>query len=278
MGRLVSGIRKAMTPTFQTQTDTQFMEAHNKHIEAIAHEAGKKVRHMHFRKSVPVVQTRVLGIRDPKSLTNRTVSARAKSYTELDVTGSNGRVYTVAIPKGYINLIPKVWAWNDRRYKAAELLSAGYPVSSISKELGVNKNIIYGWLQHPEFKSHVDGKVLETGWANQRERIAGLNMVTRRLFDKVMAELDTCPLTDKSIGPILVAIQTIAKQIAQEKGEFVEQSRVDNNTTLSGAIGVAVGDVERLLSSKTEEERRALEGEFKVIGDDIIRGITGEKE
>ena len=137
---------------------------------------------------------------------------------------------------------------------------------------------MYGWLQHPEFKEHVDGLTLETGWANQRERIAGLNKITALLFDKVINEIGHVKLTDKSIGPVLSAIQTIAKQISQEKGEFVEQTSIEQSTTIQGTLGLAAIPVEMMLNTKTAEERKALEAEFDAVGNDIIRSITGEKE
>jgi DNA-binding CsgD family transcriptional regulator len=198
-------------------------------------------------------------------------------YITIEVKGSTGKVYKIVVPQSYIAHIPKTWSWNAQRYKVAELISAGIPMTEIAKIMDMHRSVIYGLLQHPEFKEHVDGLTLETGWANKRERIAGLNRVTRVLFDKVMNEVDKVKLTDKSIGAVLTAIQMIAKQLGQEKEEFVERSKVDQKTTLDGAIGVAEVKVEQVLSTKTAEERQALEEEFNKMGDDIIRAITGEK-
>jgi hypothetical protein len=205
-------------------------------------------------------------------------NAEGKEYIMMEVKGSNNKVYKVCIPQSYAKLIPKVWSWNDTRFKVAELISAGIPMTEISKICDVSRHAIYGWLQHPEFKEHVDGITMETGWANKRERIAGLNKLTRLLFDKVINEIDGVKLTDKSIGAVLTSIQTIAKQLGIEKDEFVEQTKVEQNTTVSGVIGIAAIPVETLLNSKSTEDRAALEAEFDSVGDNLIRSITGERD
>ena len=200
------------------------------------------------------------------------------SYIPLEVRGSNGKKYKIVIPRAYYKSVPKVWEWNEPRYKAAELMAAGWPLRQVAEAVGYSRMTMYGWLQHPEFKEHVDGLTLETGWANQRERIAGLNKITALLFDKVINEIGHVKLTDKSIGPVLSAIQTIATQISQEKGEFVEQTSIEQSTTIQGTLGLAAIPVEMMLNTKTAEERKALEAEFDAVGNDIIRSITGEKE
>jgi len=262
--KLVSQIKKAAKPATKTLTEVNEDKAQKATAEKGAHILSRRVP--------PGSPTQVVEVRKAPML------LPSKDYVTLDVKGSGGKIYRVVIPQSYEKYIPRKWKWDTRRYRVAELISAGLPVTRVAKETGVFRSVIYAWLQHPEFKEHVDGLILETGWANKQERIAGLNKVTSMLFDKVVNELKHLPLSDKSIGPVLVAIQTIAKQIAQEKDEFVEQAKVENNTNLSGVIGVATANIDALMNSKSAEERRALEGEFKAIGDDIIRGITGEKE
>lgn len=199
-------------------------------------------------------------------------------YATIEVKGSNGKTYRIVIPKSYYKLVPKTWSWNEKRYKVAEHIAAGFPMTDIAKICDIDRTAIYGWLQHPEFKEHVDGLILETGWANKHERIAGLNKLTSLLFKKVVNEIDQVKLTDKSIGAVLSSIQMIAKQLGIEKEELAEQLKVAQETTLSGAIGVASVDLSSILSNKTAEERIALEAEFNNIGNDIIRSITGEKD
>ena len=269
--KLVSKIKQAAKPVTKTSEDIIAADAPRK-------EKGTRRMKIYTKRKSPPSNMTVLDVQEPPVTSRRVLLKKPSGYIQLEVKGSTGKIYTIVVPQSYKASLPRTWKWNARRYKVAELISAGYPITRIAKEVGVNKAIIYAWLQHPEFKEHVDGLTMETGWANQRERIAGLNRVTRLLFDKVVAELDGVNLTDKSIGPVLVAIQSIAKQIAQEKGEFIEQSKIDNNTTMSGTLGVAVANVDVTLASRSADERKALEGEFKSIGDDIIRGITGEKE
>lgn len=229
-------------------------------------------RHPLRKKPLPT-HTKVLEVQDVEE-----PDTENGNYITMEVKGSNGKVYKVVIPKSYHKSIPRNWSWNAKRYKAAELMAAGYPMTEVAKAIDIDRSAIYGWLQHPEFKEHVDGLTLETGWANQRERLAGLNKVTRLLFDKVVNEIGNVKLTDKSIGAVLSSLQMISKQISQEKGEFVEQSKVEQNTNISGAVGVAAIDVSQMLNSKSNEERAALEAEFNTMGNDIIRAITGEKE
>jgi hypothetical protein len=202
----------------------------------------------------------------------------AGEYITMDVKGSGDRVYKVVVPQSYARLIPKTWSWNEKRFKVASMISAGFPMTSVAEVCGVDRSTIYGWMQHPEFKEHVNGLTMETGWANKSERIAGLNKLTRMLFDKVINELDGVKLTDKSIGAVLTSIQMIAKQLGQEKEEFIESTRVDQNLTLSGTVAVVAIPVDALLNSRTTEERILLESEFDTLGDNIIRNITGERE
>jgi len=270
--KLISKIKQAAKPVKYTPEEIAVAEA-----PKIA--KGKRQR-MQLNMPVPATQTRVIAVSKRKNpITARKVlTGKSPKYVQLEVRGSGDKVYTIVVPASYKNVIPKTWRWNPRRYKAADMIGAGHPITQIAKVLGMHKSMIYAWLQHPEFKGHVNGLVMETGWANKQERIAGLNKVTRLLFDKVVAEIDGVNLTDKSIGPVLTAIQTIAKQIAQEKDEFVEQSKVEQNTNLSGVVGIAIANIDTIMASKSAEERRALEAQFKDVSDDVIRGITGEKE
>lgn len=231
--------------------------------------------HKHSESSTIIVKTTVTPTPkagDPSPL------APGKEYIMMEVKGSGNKVYKVAIPQSYAKLIPKTWHWNTIRYKVAEMISAGFPMTQIADICQVPKSAIYGWLQHPEFKEHVDGITMETGWANKRERIAGLNRLTRMLFDKVTTNLDSVMLTDKSIGAVLMSIQNIAKQLGVEKEEYVEQTKVEQNTTISGTVGIVAIPLENMLNSKTTEERLALEAEFNDIGNSVIQNITGERD
>lgn len=202
-------------------------------------------------------------------------------YVEVEVESSRGKRYKIVIPKSYVRGVPKKWKWDAEKYRVAELIAMGVPISQIPDDPQViikSRMIIYCWLQHPEFKEHVDGITLETGWANKRERISGLNRLNRILFDKIVNELDRIDITDKSIGAILTSIQTTAKLIAQEKEEFVEESKITADTTITGSMtNVNVETkLEELLQSKSDVERKELEKEFDNMGDDIIRALTGK--
>lgn len=244
----------------------------NKAVKPVKHTPEDQARDKkQMNRFKPLPESKVLEVTESKEL-----EKAGDDYVPLEVRGSNGKTYKIVVPKAFKS-VPKDWKWDGKRYKAAELLAAGYPLSEVADTVGYTRQTLYCWLQHPEFKEHVDGLTLESGWANQRERIAGLNRVTRLLFDKVINELGQVKLTDKSVGAVLSSLQMIAKQISQEKGEFIEQSKVDSNTTINGTLGVAEIPLENILNEKTAEERRELEAEFNRLGDDIIRSITGEK-
>jgi hypothetical protein len=203
----------------------------------------------------------------------------AEDYETITVTGSTGKTYKVVIPASYINNVPRTWKWDARRYKCAELIAMGIPYTQIADhpEVKVSRMTIYCWLEHPEFREHVDGLTLETGFANKRERIAGMTRVTQKLFDKIINELDGVKLTDKSVGSVLTAMQQFAKHVAQEKEEFIEESKVKQDTKVSGTLGVATMNIDNYVRSQGEDDRKLLEEEFRALGDEIIRGITGEK-
>lgn len=233
-----------------------------------------------LKRNAPVPGAKEVKELPPKEALDHGSFESAANYVPIEVESSKGKRYSIMIPKSYINTVPKKWAWNGERYRVAELIAMGIPIAQIPDDPEVHiksRMIIYGWLQHPEFKEHVDGITLETGFANKRERIAQLNRLTRELFTKVIRGIDSVPLTDKSIGPILTAIQTTAKLIAQEKEEFIEEAKITQDTNITGTITNVHQHVHNLLDSKTTEERKALEKTFDEISEDIIRAITGDK-
>lgn len=205
---------------------------------------------------------------------------KAKEYETITISGSKGQQYKVAVPQSYARQVPRVWEWNSERYRVAELIAEGVPIANIPDQPGVtikSRMTIYGWLEHPEFKEHVDALVLETGWANRRERLNNLAHLNKVLLGKLTREIDSVKLTDKSLGAILSALQAGAKLIAQEKGEFVEESKVTQDTNITGAVTTVTAKLDDFMASKTEDERRELESEFDKLGDDIIRSLTGDK-
>lgn len=207
-------------------------------------------------------------------------SQKPKEFTTVTLTGSKGERYEVAVPVSYVNSIPKVWEWNQERYLVAEYIAQGIPFTQIPDQPGVNfksRMTIYGWLEHPEFKKHVDGLVLETGWANRRERLANMQRLNDVLLRKVLKEVDGIKLNEKSIGALLNAIQSGAKLIAQEKGEFVEETKVSQETNLTAKVATVSLKVDDMLAGKSEEEKSQLEKDFDNMADDIIRSLTGDK-
>jgi hypothetical protein len=205
---------------------------------------------------------------------------KPQDFTTVKLTGSKGEVYEVAVPASYAPNIPKVWEWNAERYAVAEYIAQGIPFTQIPDQPGVNiksRMMIYVWLEHPEFKKHVDGLVLESGWANRRERLAKLQRVNEVLLQKLVREIDGVKLTDKSLGAVLSALQAGAKLIAQDKGEFVEETKVSQETNLTAKVASVSLKVDDMIAGKTEEEKKQLEQDFDNIADDIIRSLTGER-
>lgn len=206
---------------------------------------------------------------------------KTQEFIELKVTSSKGKVYTIVAPSSYAPNVPRVWQWNAERYRVAELIAQGVPLAQIPDDPQVtirSRMIIYCWLEHPEFKEHVDGLVMETGWASRRERLNNLKRLNDIVFNKVAKEIDSMKLTDKNVGALLGALQAGAKLIAQEKGEFIEESNVTTNMTVEGKMVNIEAKLDNYVQSKSEAEREALEREFDKVGDDIIRSMTGSKD
>lgn len=237
------------------------------------------------QRTKPIIEGKVDRHRIGTPLPSETPPAqrKTKEFETITLMGSKGERYTVAVPASYVAAIPKTWEWTQERYKVAELIAEGVPLAQIPDHPEVtirSRMTIYGWLEHPEFKEHVDALVMETGWANRRERLSNLSHLNQVLLNKVLREIDSIKLTDKSLGAILSAVQGGSKLIAQEKGEFIEESKVTQDTNISGTLGTANLniDMENYLETKTEDERKGLEKEFADIGDDIIRQLTGTKD
>lgn len=206
---------------------------------------------------------------------------KAREFEEITISGSKGQKYKVVVPASYINAVPKTWEWNAERYRVAELIAEGVPLAQIPSypEVTIKSRMtIYGWLEHPEFKEHVDALVMETGWANRRERIAKLSRLNEILFNKVVRELDGVKITDKMAGALLSAIQAGSKLLSQEKGEFVEESKVSTDMNVTGTVATVTAKIEDLMATKSAEERDALEQSFDSIGDELIRHITGDNK
>ncbi len=200
---------------------------------------------------------------------------RALKLGTMKVYGSKGKVYEITIPSHYLDNVPKRWEWNEQRYRVAELIAAGTPIAQVARAEGMpSRMTIYAWLQHPEFKEFVDAIVMETGWANRRERIAMLSKVNDMVFSKISENIHKLKLTDKNVGALLQIMPTIARHVAQEKEEFVETTKVDSNITAS----VTTVRVEDVIRDCSEDERAKLEAEFELIADRVVAGITSYAE
>lgn len=226
----------------------------------------------------PLPQVKILETVEPEeTILPRESKRKSSDFVEVQLTGSKGKKYKVVIPASYVKAIPKVWEWTQLHYDIADEIIGGIPMTEIAHKYGMSRSTIYAWLEHPEFKEHIDGQILESGFANKRERISQLTRLSDMLVRKVALELDSLKLTDKSVGPVLTAIHQYAKHIAQEKEEFVEQSKIEQDTSISGSLGVASVNINAALESLPSEERKKLEDEFNAVADNIIRGIVGDK-
>lgn len=208
---------------------------------------------------------------------------RKIKFETLEVYGSKGQKYRITIPSGFVNHIPRQWKWDAQKYLVADLLSRGWKVSEILRHPEVqikSRATIYAWEKHPEFREHVDALTLETGFARQRERIAGMKRVIDMVFDKLVKEMSEMKLTDKNVGALLNALSTFMKQLAQEKGEFVEQARIEQETTanvsVDGKMTTATITVDQYLASLSEDEREQMEKEFSKVADEYIRKLRGD--
>lgn len=205
---------------------------------------------------------------------------KSEDYVHLTVTGSDGKQYKIAVPKSFEDSVPKTWVWDRRKEVVANMLADGIPISQIVKDpdSGVKARVtIYGWLEHPEFRDHVNGLILTTGIAMKNFRIASAKRLHSALEAKLMREIDHVEVNEKTLHAFLANYQSLMKMIAQEKEELVERvaSTVDQTTKLEGAVGVATMDVnvDQMLQSLPADERKKLQEELNELGDSIIRSI-----
>lgn len=266
--RLIKGIKKAGTAVSGSEA---------RELAGSTTDSRKKQRSL----SKPLASRENVKSKTPPSEEQAHMHGRkSKEFVEVTVTGSKGQKYQIVVPTSYKESVPKTWKWNAERYRVAELIAMGVPIAQIpdDPQVTIARMTIYCWLEHPEFREHVDGLTMETGFANKRERIAQLNRLTREMFNKVIREMDALKLTDKSVGAFLTAIQTTAKLLAQEKEEFVEESKVTSEVDITGTVVNVEAKLNDFMQSKSAEERRTLEQEFDAIGNDIIRSFTGSKD
>lgn len=208
-------------------------------------------------------------------------------YTTIEVVGSSGKTYRIAVLKSIVKSIPRKWKWNKTRYEVANLLADGVPIERIVADPSIDigsKSTIYGWLEHPEFREHVDALIFEYGVASKRERLARLKKVADQLYDQLMDEtngLFAIALTEKNAAPLLAQYQNILKLIAQEKEELREihhikqESKTELTADVNGHVLTGTYQVEELLNSRSDSEREKLEKELDKIGDEIIRRLSG---
>lgn len=243
--------------------------AENKEAEARLQKAQNRVRNKPLPCAISAEEI-------PAERIEANPQNRAHGYETIVVQSSKGKEYKLVVPQSYARHVPKYWSWNDQRYRVADMIAEGIGIREVARTEGMPSQItIYGWLQHPEFKEHVDGLVLETGWANKRERIAGMSRATKKLFDKIIDELDGINLTDKSIGAVLSALPIFAKHLAQEKEEFVEQSAVQQQTNVSGTIITATAKVDEIMANLPSEDQEKMKAELSKMGDGLVAYLTG---
>lgn len=215
-----------------------------------------------------------------EAMQNEAQGKRTK-YTTITVRGSKGQTYRVTVPDGIAVHVPKTWRWDARKLRVADQIAQGVRITDIVRDPEnrlTSKATVYGWLYHPEFREHVDALVLEMEFASKRERIAGMNRVTRILFDKLVRELSTVRMTDKSVGSLLSGFSTLLKQIAQEKEEFVEQARVEQevHADVKGTVATASIPLEQYLATLPKDEREEMEREFAKVADEYIAQLRGD--
>lgn len=251
-----------------------------KNIRSVLKKATKTV--MGADAQLPVRQAplpapdNVLEVDTSTEATEHIEGRKTTAFSEITVKGSRGTTYRIAVPTNYMRNIPRKWEWTPERYQIAGEIASGISIRNVAEKYDYARITLYGWLEHPEFREHVDGLIMESGMANRRERIATLSRLTDKLIQKIDNELDSVKLNDKALAAVLNTIGQYSKHLAQEKEEFVESSKVDQTTNISGTVGVATVNVDAALNSAPSEEREKLAKEFNELGDAIIRSIVGE--
>jgi predicted transcriptional regulator len=164
--------------------------------------------------------------------------------------------------------------WDDQKKTAAELIAEGHSQQEVADLIGTCRNTISNWLRVPEFCEKIDDYVMDTGLATKRIRIAKMKRIAAQLetvFFRKAEQLMIDP-TDERLKDIAQELREYLKQIATEKEEYVELSKVQ----VAGEIGVtpAIVKVEQYLETLDEERRSAIEVEFSKVADSVIAEYT----
>ena len=163
--------------------------------------------------------------------------------------------------------------WDESRRESAQLLADGKLTDQeIADRAGVARTTLWRWRKHPEFAAEVEGhleafrsEVRRRGIADRERRIKALNDRWNRL-QRVMEERADDPSMAnvaggrtgllvhnvKSVGfgetaqivdlyeidaALLKELREHEKQAAQELGQWVEQSKVEQTTKAYVAVG-----------------------------------------
>lgn len=198
------------------------------------------------------------------------------------VQTESGEEVQIVVPPSY--RVPEIFEWDAQKIRVAELVADGVPIHQIVGIPGMptSRTTIYTWMRHPDYKKYIDSLIMETGLANQAERMAAMQNVLNKMYAKLILEFESVHLTDKNASTLIEKFFSGLRQIQEDMRGYVQQVHVTTDQTVSvtsNSRGTIINlDLEKVLEQCPAEKRATLQQEFSARADAFIRGMTGTAE
>lgn len=202
---------------------------------------------------------------------------RSESADIRSVTLDSGAEVNIIVPPSYE--VPKIFEWDAQKIRVAEMIAEGVPIYTIVGIPGMptSRTTIYTWMKHPDFKKYINSLIMETGLANQTERMAAMQRVLNQMYEKLIGEFQNVNLTDKNAASLIEKFFAGLRQIQEDARGYVQQVHVTTDQNVNTNVqGLHVNlDLERVLEQCPAEQRATLQKEFAARADAFIRGMSG---
>jgi hypothetical protein len=203
--------------------------------------------------------------------------ARSENADVKSVTLESGAEVNIIVPPSYE--VPKIFEWDAQKIRVAEMIAEGVPIYRIVGIPGMptSRTTIYTWMKHPDFKKYINTLIMETGLANQTERMAAMQKVLNQMYDKLVGEFSSINLTEKNAASLIEKFFAGLRQIQEDARGYVQQIHVTSEQNVNANVqGLHINlDVEKALAQCPAEQRAILQQEFAARADAFIRGMNG---
>ena len=203
---------------------------------------------------------------------------KSESFVPDTPKTANPGLLTVKKQTKSDNVEPEPWQWNEERYEIAHLLADGNSKASVAGAMGVSVRTIQYLCSYPEFVSYVNKTIMETGLALKEDRLARMKRMAdqmEQIFYRKAEQVFANP-RDEQITFLSAEFRNLLKQIAVEKEEYIESTRV----AVEGGMELTTDfhKVDEYVKSLADEEREKLLTEFKSIADEIVNTRNIKKQ